>query len=117
MRFCERGEAAPAHGNPVSGQQGGDRRSGRIETQTVFILSECEAKSAVTLSELQTRLAARGVRVGIGTLWRFFDRRRITLKKTAHAAEQERPDVAAARAAWIAEQPDLDPNRLVFIDG
>jgi len=33
-----------------------------------------------------------------------------------HASEQERPDVAAARAAWQAEQPALDPARLVFID-
>ena len=61
--------------------QGGDRRSGRVETQAGFILSEYEAKSDITLSELQTKLAAREVRVGIGTLWRFFDRRRITLKK------------------------------------
>jgi transposase len=38
------------------------------------------------------------------------------LKKIVHAAEQERPDVAAARAAWKAEQPLLDPARLVFID-
>ena len=33
-----------------------------------------------------------------------------------HAAEQERPDVAEARAAWQADQPELDPARLVFID-
>ena len=33
-----------------------------------------------------------------------------------HASEQERPDVAAARAAWQADQPTLDPARLVFID-
>lgn len=33
-----------------------------------------------------------------------------------HASEQERPDVAVARAAWRAEQPALDPARLVFID-
>lgn len=33
-----------------------------------------------------------------------------------HASEQERPDVAAARAAWFAAQPTLDPERLVFID-
>jgi hypothetical protein len=33
-----------------------------------------------------------------------------------HASEQERPDVAEARAAWQAEQPDLDPARLVFLD-
>ena len=36
--------------------------------------------------------------------------------KTAHAAEQKRPDVAARRQAWFAAQPDLDPQRLVFID-
>ena len=32
------------------------------------------------------------------------------------ASEQERPDVAAARAAWKDAQPTLDPARLVFID-
>jgi transposase len=37
-------------------------------------------------------------------------------KKTAHAAEQDRPDVAAARAAWRDAQPELDPDKLVFID-
>jgi transposase len=33
-----------------------------------------------------------------------------------HASEQERPDVAAARALWKQDQPQLDPTRLVFID-
>src|SRR4051794_30102699 len=37
-------------------------------------------------------------------------------KKTLHAAEQERPDVAQARRVFIRRQPALDPNRLVFID-
>src|SRR5712664_438027 len=37
-------------------------------------------------------------------------------KKTLHAAEQDRPDVAAARAALKAEQPSLKVSRLVFID-
>ena len=37
-------------------------------------------------------------------------------KKTAHAAEQERADVAAARETWFAAQIDLDPDKLVFID-
>ena len=32
------------------------------------------------------------------------------------AAEQERPDVAAARARWKSDQATLDPARLVFID-
>jgi hypothetical protein len=37
-------------------------------------------------------------------------------KKSAHATEQDRPDVAQAREAWFAAQPDLDPERLIFID-
>lgn len=37
-------------------------------------------------------------------------------KKLLHAAEQDRPDVAAARAELKAEQPLLDAPRLVFID-
>ena len=37
-------------------------------------------------------------------------------KKTLHAAEQDRPDVAAARAQLKAEQPKLRAPRLVFID-
>jgi transposase len=37
-------------------------------------------------------------------------------KKIVHASEQERPDVAEARAAWKEQQLALDPARLVFID-
>ena len=37
-------------------------------------------------------------------------------KKTAHAAEQDRPDVLKRREAWFDGQLDLDPERLVFID-
>jgi transposase len=37
-------------------------------------------------------------------------------KKTAHAAEQDRPDVLARRWTWFEGQPDLEPERLVFVD-
>jgi transposase len=37
-------------------------------------------------------------------------------KKTAHATERDRPDVVKRREAWVDSQPDLDPERLVFID-
>ncbi|WP_375166953.1 transposase [Bradyrhizobium sp. CCGB20] len=39
-----------------------------------------------------------------------------TQKKTAHAAEQRRRDINAAREEWFEGQIDLDPERLVFID-
>jgi len=37
-------------------------------------------------------------------------------KKSAHAREQERPDILKRREDWFEGQPDLDPERLVFID-
>jgi hypothetical protein len=37
-------------------------------------------------------------------------------KKSIHAAEQDRPDVAAARKALRKEHLTLDPKQLVFID-
>ena len=37
-------------------------------------------------------------------------------KKTAHAAEQDRPDILRQRSEWFEGQLDLDPDRLVFID-
>ena len=44
-------------------------------------------------------------------------RRPATQEKTPHAGEQERPDVAAARAGWRAEvMGQVDPDRLVFPD-
>jgi transposase len=36
--------------------------------------------------------------------------------KTAHASEQDRPDILKRREDWFEGQPDLDPERLVFID-
>ena len=38
------------------------------------------------------------------------------VKKTAHATEQDRPDVRQARQEWFEGQLVLDPDRLIFID-
>lgn len=37
-------------------------------------------------------------------------------KKTAHATEQDRPDILKRRQDWFDRQLDLDPGRLVFND-
>jgi transposase len=47
----------------------------------------------ITRSELRERLKERGVPVAIGTLWRFFKRRKITRKKSRRTP----PNSAAAR--------------------
>jgi len=51
------------------------------------------AKSDVTLAELRKHLREHGVAVAIGTLWRFFKRRKITRKKRRRMP----PNSAAAR--------------------
>jgi transposase len=73
--------------------QGGDRHSQRIEAHAEVILSAVAAESDITLAELQARLKERGVAVAIGTLWRFFKRRKITRKKRRRTP----PSSAAAR--------------------
>ena len=69
-------------GTVVPGPLGGDRRSGRIEAHAALILGLLERTPDITLSEIRAELAEAGVPVGVATLWRFFARRRITLKKS-----------------------------------
>jgi len=74
-------QLAMRHGTPAAKRQGGDNRSGRIEAHAGFILSTVEARDDITLVELQALLGERGTPVGLATLWRFFDRHRITRKR------------------------------------
>jgi transposase len=69
-------------GHVRPGPLGGDRRSGRIEAHADLILSLVEARCDITLAELCGALAERGIAVSMSSLWRFFDRREITLKKS-----------------------------------
>ena len=69
-------------GDVRPGPLGGDRRSGRVESHADLILGLVALQTDITLAELRAALAERGVAVGTSTLWRFFVRRRITLKKS-----------------------------------
>ena len=69
------------HGDARPKALGGDRRSGRIEAHAQVILALVEATPDITLEELRAALTKREITAGYGTLWRFFDRRRITRKK------------------------------------
>ena len=62
-------------------RQGGDKRSARIEAHGPLILSLVEARRDITLVELLAALAERRIGAAVSTLWRFFDRHGITLKK------------------------------------
>ena len=75
-------QLALRHGRAVAGKPGGDQRSSKTEAHADFILGLVAERGDITLAEMQAAMAQRGSPVGMGTLWRFFDRRRITRKKS-----------------------------------
>lgn len=96
---------------------GGDHRSKALEQHRDWLLALVDEAPDATLAEIQTRLSdTHGLKKSTSCLWRFFRRHDVTFKKTLHAAEQDRPDVKAAREAWRKNQVSLDPAHLLFID-
>lgn len=93
--------------------QGGDRRSARIEGHAAEILSLVEATPDMTLAEIADHLfKVHGERFAPSVVWRFFDRRNITFKKTLHASEQGRPSsLMSARPSsrWMTSSPPTMP--------
>lgn len=64
--------------------QGGDKRSQRIEAHADEILALIDETPDMTLAEIATHLeGSHGLRVALSTVWRFFERRGITLKKNS----------------------------------
>lgn len=94
-------------------------RPGRkLDSHLDALAARIAAKPDATLEELVAWAAGeRGVKVCVATMWAALEALGLTLKKkTRHAAEQERADVAAARDAWHEKQPELTAERLVFVD-
>jgi transposase len=102
----------------LSARRQGRPRGLKLEPHKDFLLPLIEAEPDMTIEKMQERLRRdRGVEASIGTIWTFLDRCRLTFKKkTAHASEQDRPDVLKQREDWFEGQLDLDPAKLVFID-
>ena len=106
---------AEGHARPRA--MGGDRRC-RLSEHSAKVLQLVARQPDLTLQEIRSALAAScGITVGLSTVHRFLRAHNADAqKKTLHAAEQDRPDVAQARRVFIRRQPALDPKRLVFID-
>ena len=108
-RYRETGEVAARK----QGQAGGSK----LDAHEAFILALVRERPDISLAEIAERLAEeRAVSACPATVWYFLERRGMSFKKTAHAAEQERPDVALRRQAWFEARPALDPEKLIFID-
>ena len=60
----------------------GNPGGSKLDAHEGFLFGLIEGQRDITLEEMRARLLAeRGVSAGIGTLWRFFDARGITVKK------------------------------------
>ncbi|MGA8949168.1 MAG: IS630 family transposase [Xanthobacteraceae bacterium] len=95
----------------------GGRRPYALAGEREWLLARLAEQPDLTLRAIGAELAARGVKVSHFAVWHFFVHEGITFKKSLHASEQDRPDVARRRAQWRKYQGRLDPSRLVFIDG
>ena len=69
-----------ATGSVASKPMGAPHRS-KLDAHEALLLQLIEERPDITLGEIQVRLGERGVKAAIDTIWRFFERRSITLKK------------------------------------
>ncbi|HET9961919.1 MAG TPA: IS630 family transposase [Nitrospiraceae bacterium] len=96
----------------------GRRRASRLDAHEAFIVGMIEERRDITLNEMVERLLAeQSVTISRSALSAWLRGRGWTgEKKTAHALEQDRPDILKRRRDWFDGQLDLDPAKLVFID-
>src|SRR5213596_1001927 len=94
----------------------GGRRPYALAGERAWLLGRLSEKPDITPRALAAELAERGIKVSYFAVWHFFEHEGISFKKSLHASEQDRPDVARRRAQWKKYQGRLDPSRLVFID-
>ena len=101
-----------------SARRQGRRPGSELDAHGAFVRAVVKAEPDTTIAELQRRLVdERGVSASTGTIWTLLDRCNLTVKKkSAYAAEQDRPDVVEEREDWFDGQLDLDPEKLVFVD-
>jgi transposase len=88
-----------------------------LEEHKNFILGLIKEQPDMTLDEIVAAMKKAKIATSRIAVWRFFDRRDITFKKTLYAEEQGRADCARARRRWQREQRMFDLAKLVFIDG
>jgi transposase len=71
-----------ARSGEVAARRQGQPKGSKLDAHAAFLLELIDASSHISLHEMQARLRQeRGVSAGIGTLWRFFHGRAITVKK------------------------------------
>jgi transposase len=106
QRFRQTGSLAPLPG----GRGPARKLAGREEE----LRQAVRARPDATAAEHRDRLQLPAARV---TVWRTLRRLRLTRKKkSSHAAEQDRPDVAEARRQWPRKVAGVAAQDFVFLD-
>src|SRR5918911_1870487 len=100
-------------GSPAALPMGG-KRPFALAQHRDWVLARVAERPDITLSELKAELKDRGVTVSVFAIWHFLRRQGVSFKKSLHASEQDRADVARRRQRWKQYQGKIDPRRLVF---
>jgi transposase len=96
-------------GSAAAKQMGGWRPL-RLKRERAWLLAQIAEKPDLTLRVVVAELAERGTPASYGAVWRFFKHEGITFKKTLHASEQDRADVARRRIRWKGIRAGLTPG-------
>ncbi len=112
VRWSQRWRAA---GSAAAKPMGG-RRPLRLAGEREWLLARIVEKPDLTLRAVVAELAERAPQPAMARFGAFSLARGSPLKKTLHASEQDRADIARRRARWKMHQGRLNPKRLVFLD-
>jgi transposase len=103
QRFVREGSAAA---KPSGGS------TSPLEAHATWFLGVIAKHPDWTLDEIVAAMRRHGIPGSRTSVWRFFERHKITVKKkSVRATEQERADVARARRRWMRQQGLFDPAR------
>ena len=86
-----------ASGSAAAKPMGGWRPL-RLQREREWLLARIAEKPDLTVRAVLAELAERGTPASYGAVWRFFKHEGITFKKSLHASEQDRTDIARRRA-------------------
>ena len=101
----------------LAAQPMGGNRPFALAGERGRILERLAQQPDLPLRALLAELHDRGLKVSYFAVWNIVDRAGLSYKKKSlHASEQDRPNVARRRLHWQQRQDQIDPKRLVFID-
>jgi transposase len=101
-------------GHSLAPKSSANKRRSLAEREGDRLRARVKAHPGTTLEDLKRDL---NLDAAVSTIWNALRDLKLSLKKkTLHAAERDRPDVAADRAEWDVFAAGIDPRRLVFLD-